>query len=40
MWGLLNAPLVKDGCLTPPDGPGWGSEWDEKRFESQIVERQ
>ena len=38
-WGLLNAPLIEDGHLTPPEGPGWGAEWDETRFESLIVER-
>lgn len=36
-WGLLNAPLIEDGHLAPPDGPGWGAEWDEKRFQSLIV---
>lgn len=39
MWGLLNAPLIEDGCLTPADAPGWGAEWDEKRFESLVVAR-
>jgi L-alanine-DL-glutamate epimerase-like enolase superfamily enzyme len=37
-WGLLNAPVVEDGHLAPPDGPGWGAEWDEDRFQSLIVE--
>ena len=36
-WGLLNAPLIEDGHLAPPDGPGWGAEWDEDRFQSLIV---
>jgi L-alanine-DL-glutamate epimerase-like enolase superfamily enzyme len=36
-WGLLNAPLVEDGCLAPPDGDGWGALWDEKRFRSLVV---
>ena len=36
-WGMVNAPLVEDGHLAPPDGPGWGAIWDEKRFESLIV---
>jgi L-alanine-DL-glutamate epimerase-like enolase superfamily enzyme len=26
--GMLNPPAVVDGCLTPPNGPGWGAEWD------------
>ena len=33
-WGLLNAPLIEDGHLAPPDGPGWGAVWDEPRFRS------
>lgn len=36
-WGLLNAPLIEDGKIAPPDGPGWGAEWDEARFQSLIV---
>ena len=36
-WGLLNAPLIEDGHLAPPDGPGWGAEWDEARFRSLVV---
>jgi L-alanine-DL-glutamate epimerase-like enolase superfamily enzyme len=38
-WGLLNAPLIEDGHLTPPLGSGWGAQWDEARFDSLIVER-
>lgn len=38
-WGLLNGPLIEDGHLAPPDGPGWGAEWDEAKFQSLIVER-
>ena len=37
-WGLLNAPLIEDGHLSPPEGPGWGGEWDERRFNSLVVE--
>jgi L-alanine-DL-glutamate epimerase-like enolase superfamily enzyme len=33
-WGLTNAPLVEDGHIAPPDGPGWGAVWDEDRFRS------
>jgi len=35
---LRNAPLIEDGHLAPPDGPGWGAEWDEKTFQSLVVE--
>jgi L-alanine-DL-glutamate epimerase-like enolase superfamily enzyme len=37
-WGLLNAPLIEDGHLVPPDGPGWGAEWDEDKFQALVVE--
>ncbi|MDE0465360.1 MAG: hypothetical protein OXH93_23300, partial [Caldilineaceae bacterium] len=33
-WGLLNAPLIEDGHIAPPDGPGWGAIWDEDRIRS------
>ena len=36
-WGLLNAPLVEEGHIAPPDGPGWGVQWDEARFQSLVV---
>jgi L-alanine-DL-glutamate epimerase-like enolase superfamily enzyme len=36
-WGLLNAPLIEKGCLIPPDGPGWGAEWDADRFQALLV---
>lgn len=35
-WGMLNAPLIEEGHLAPPDGPGWGAEWDEARFRSLL----
>ena len=38
-WGLVNAPLIRDGCIAPPDGPGWGAEWDEERFRKLTVAR-
>ncbi len=31
-WGLLNAPLIEDGHLAPPNSPGWGAEWVKRRF--------
>ena len=37
-WGLLNAPLIEEGHIAPPDGPGWGAEWDEEKFSSLVVE--
>jgi L-alanine-DL-glutamate epimerase-like enolase superfamily enzyme len=37
LWGLLNGPLIEDGHIAPPDGPGWGSVWDEARFRSRVV---
>jgi L-alanine-DL-glutamate epimerase-like enolase superfamily enzyme len=35
--GMLNAPQVKDGCLTPPDLPGWGAQWDMERVKKLTV---
>lgn len=37
VWGLRNAPLIEDGAIAPPDGPGWGAEWDEAVFQSRVV---
>ncbi|MEW6753408.1 MAG: enolase C-terminal domain-like protein [Candidatus Latescibacterota bacterium] len=37
VYGLLNAPVVEDGHLVPPEGPGWGAEWDEERFRRLVV---
>ncbi len=36
-FGLLNAPVIEDGHLAPPEGPGWGAVWDEARFRSLVV---
>ena len=36
-WGLLNAPLIEDGHIAPPDSPGWGAVWDEERVRSLTV---
>ncbi|NJN82348.1 MAG: hypothetical protein HC802_08795 [Caldilineaceae bacterium] len=36
-WGLLNAPLIEDGHIAPPEGSGWGAVWDEARFQSLVV---
>ncbi len=35
--GLLNAPLPKNGMIAPPDGPGWGAEWDWGYFKKKRV---
>jgi len=36
-WGMVNGPIVDQGQLRPPEGPGWGAEWDEERFRSRVV---
>ncbi len=36
-WGMINGPLIEDGHIAPPDGPGWGAVWDEERLRSLIV---
>lgn len=36
-WGLRNGLVIEDGHVAPPDGPGWGAEWDEARFRSLVV---
>ena len=35
--GLLNPIRPVRGWVTPPKGPGWGTEWDWKRFKSKRV---
>ena len=37
-FGAMNAPTVKDGYIAPPDGPGFGIEWDMKQFRRHLVE--
>jgi L-alanine-DL-glutamate epimerase-like enolase superfamily enzyme len=37
-WGMVNAPLIENGEIAPPDGLGWGAAWDEDRFQSLVVE--
>jgi L-alanine-DL-glutamate epimerase-like enolase superfamily enzyme len=37
-WGMVNAPLVEEGHLRPPDGPGWGAEWDEEQVRHLTVQ--
>ncbi len=37
-WGMVNGVVIEEGCIAPPDGPGWGAEWDEERFMSLVVE--
>jgi L-alanine-DL-glutamate epimerase-like enolase superfamily enzyme len=35
--GLMNPVRPQDGSVTYPDAPGWGAEWDWKRFEQKRV---
>ena len=35
--GLMNPPVPHQGCITPPDTPGWGAEWDRAFFEKRRV---
>ena len=35
--GLLNPIRPEAGWVTPPAGPGWGSEWDWNRFKRKRV---
>ena len=37
-WGMTNTPPIVDGHIVPPDGPGWGAEWDWERFAAMTVE--
>lgn len=34
---LINGRRIEDSYIAPPDGPGWGAEWDEEYFRSHIV---
>lgn len=31
--GLLNPPVPVNGRIAPPEGPGWGADWDRSYFE-------
>ena len=35
--GLANPPLPRQGRIAPPDGPGWGAEWDWAYFHRTKV---
>jgi L-alanine-DL-glutamate epimerase-like enolase superfamily enzyme len=35
--GMMNPPQIVDGHLSPPDGPGWGAEWDMALFKKRTV---
>jgi L-alanine-DL-glutamate epimerase-like enolase superfamily enzyme len=35
--GMANPPKIVNGCLVPPDGPGWGAEWDMVFLQSRTV---
>jgi hypothetical protein len=36
--GMMNPPVPVDGHIAPPSGPGWGADWDWKRFDEKTVE--
>ena len=38
VWGMTNTPPIADGHIAPPDGPGWGAEWDREKFSAMTVE--
>lgn len=35
--GMMNPPKIVEGCLVPPEGPGWGAEWDLELFQKRTV---
>ena len=35
--GLVNPVVPRDGWVSFPDAPGWGTEWDWKQFEKKRV---
>ena len=35
--GLQNPPVPEEGHIAPPDGPGWGAEWDWDYFNKKRV---
>lgn len=35
--GLMNPPLPTNGYVRPPQGPGWGAEWDRAYFEKKRI---
>ena len=37
VWGMTNKPIVADGHIVPPDGPGWGAVWDWDQFDAMTV---
>ena len=37
LLGMMNPPEIVGGCLIPPDGPGWGAEWDVDALEKRTV---
>ena len=38
VWGMVNTPPIANGYITPPEGPGWGAEWDWDRFNAMTVD--
>lgn len=35
--GLLNPAVPRDGFVRPPEGPGWGAEWDRPYFDRKRI---
>jgi L-alanine-DL-glutamate epimerase-like enolase superfamily enzyme len=35
--GMTNPPRIAEGCLIPPDGPGWGAIWDLELLQKRTV---
>ncbi len=35
--GLTNAPGIVNGCLVPPDLPGWGAVWDMEYLQKRTI---
>jgi L-alanine-DL-glutamate epimerase-like enolase superfamily enzyme len=36
--GMTNPVIPMKGRISPPDGPGWGAEWDWDLFNSRVLE--
>ena len=35
--GVTNPPAIVNGCLIPPDLPGWGAQWDMAYVQKRTV---
>ena len=36
--GMTNPVIPNKGRISPPEGPGWGAEWDWERFKKSTVD--